>query len=395
MTIEFNCPQCAQQIRTPDTTAGKRGKCPSCAAIVRIPAPADAAAKSAPPQPAAEVVETGPIEFFCSLCGHLVRTPRAAAGKKGKCPHCQGVLQIPLKSRATKASPQPAVPPTKPADDIGLAPLDGLDGLAPLPEAKPEKTKPGPKLQSKPAARAKTPKAEGDDDRELRLQSNVPLAPLTPLDGSTGNEMSGLTPLNSDLFGGGDPLASANAGLAGGDLFSGASLGGDPFAASSSGFGSASTSLAPATYSSPSSVPASVPGKPDSIFLILPAIFQLLAILPFFLWNAFVFASTVFLIIVAMAAADNARAAGSGNPEAAARGVGFVALILALQVLGLGAQIWVIVGSVQMMMLRNYDNAIASAWISCIPCFGLCGMPFGIWSLIVLQTPQYKRMFRD
>ncbi len=392
MTIEFNCPQCTQQIRTPDATAGKRGKCPGCNAIVRIPAATEAAApQSAPAQPPAEAAETGPIEFFCSLCGQLVRTPRAAAGKKGKCPHCQGVMQIPLKSRSAKSA-TPLTTPKKttqrspqPADEIGLAPLESLDGLAPLAE-----TKPAPQLQPRPRAKISPAQAE-DDDRELRLQSTVPLAPLTPLDSSgSSNAMTGLTPINNDLFGGTDPLASANANLASGDLFGGAPLGGDPFATSSGGFGSpASTSLAPATYSAPSSAPAG-PKKPDSIFVVLPAVFQLMAIIPFFLWNGFSFASTVFLLIVAMSAPSSAA-----NPDAAAKGIAFVILILALQVLGLAAQIWVMVGSVQMMLLRSYDNAIAAAWMSCVPCFGLCGIPFGIWSLIVLQTPEYKRMFRD
>jgi phage FluMu protein Com len=413
MTIEFSCPACAQQIRTPDTTAGKRGKCPSCAAIVRIPAAGDAsttpvakapAVKPTAPPTANEVAETGPIEFFCSLCGQLVRTPRAAAGKKGKCPHCQGVMQIPLKSRAAKATLQttpqsatssnahvgltPRRSPTsqpKPAEDLGLAPLDDLDGLAPLPEAKPE-----PKPQSRPAARSKpAPKTDDDDGRELRLQSNVPLAPLTPLDSGSGNAMSGLAPLNNDLFGGTDPLATANAGLAGGDLFGGAPLGGDPFGGSNNAFGSpAATSLAPATYSSPSHAPANVPGKPDSIFIVLPAIFQLLAILPFFLGNGFMVVSTAILLLFAMLSPTN-------NPDAAAKGIGLILAYEAVQIIGLAAQFWIVLGSVQMMLLRKYDNATSAAWLSCFPCIGFLGFPFGIWSLIVLQTPKFQRMFRD
>src|SRR5687767_10905133 len=97
MTIEFPCPHCQQLVRTPDAAAGKKGKCPSCAAVVRIPeatAPPVAeptkpvATASASPPAKTSVDDTGPIEFFCSSCGQVVRTPRAAAGKKGKCPHC-------------------------------------------------------------------------------------------------------------------------------------------------------------------------------------------------------------------------------------------------------------------------------------------------------------------
>ncbi|MHB1036610.1 MAG: TFIIB-type zinc ribbon-containing protein [Pirellulales bacterium] len=37
MPIEFRCTQCAKLLRTPDNTAGKQAKCPQCGAIVTIP----------------------------------------------------------------------------------------------------------------------------------------------------------------------------------------------------------------------------------------------------------------------------------------------------------------------------------------------------------------------
>lgn len=37
MPIEFNCPSCGKAIRTPDGSAGKRGKCPNCESIMQIP----------------------------------------------------------------------------------------------------------------------------------------------------------------------------------------------------------------------------------------------------------------------------------------------------------------------------------------------------------------------
>lgn len=310
-------------------------------------------------------------------------------------------MQIPLKSRAAKSPASssqaatssnahvgltPRRSPTSqrnPTEDLGLAPLDDL---APLPEAKPE-----PKPQSRPAARSKpVPKTDDEDGRELRLQSNVPLAPLTPLDSSgSGHAMAGLAPLNNDLFGGTDPLATANAGLAGGDLFGGAPLGGDPFGGSNNAFSSpAATSLAPAPYSSPNYAPANDSGKPDSIFIVLPAIFQLLAILPFFLGNGFMVVSTAILLLFAMLSPTN-------NPDAAAKGIGLILAYELVQIIGLAAQFWIVLGSVQMMLLRKYDNATSAAWLSCFPCIGFLGVPFGIWSLIVLQTPKFQRMFRD
>jgi hypothetical protein len=61
-----------------------------------------------------------PIEFPCTACGQLVRTPDSAAGKKGKCPHCGTIAQIPLVSPRAAVpglTPLPATP--KPAGNTG------------------------------------------------------------------------------------------------------------------------------------------------------------------------------------------------------------------------------------------------------------------------------------
>ena len=46
MPIKFNCPECGKNINAPDAAAGKRGKCPHCSKVVNIPVP--------PPPPAEE-----------------------------------------------------------------------------------------------------------------------------------------------------------------------------------------------------------------------------------------------------------------------------------------------------------------------------------------------------
>src|SRR6188768_4119955 len=38
MSIEFLCPSCQQQLRVPDTAAGKNAKCPKCSSILSVPA---------------------------------------------------------------------------------------------------------------------------------------------------------------------------------------------------------------------------------------------------------------------------------------------------------------------------------------------------------------------
>jgi len=96
--IEFACPKCGLPVRTPLACAGKKGKCPSCEAIVLIPkataGPRNLRAGASTPSGG----EPPRIEFACPHCGNLVRTPPGAAGKKGRCPSCSQVVMIPSAS---------------------------------------------------------------------------------------------------------------------------------------------------------------------------------------------------------------------------------------------------------------------------------------------------------
>lgn len=49
------------------------------------------------------------IEFYCQECYQKVVTPDSTAGKKGRCPYCSKVVSIPLQSE-TQAPTQPAAP---------------------------------------------------------------------------------------------------------------------------------------------------------------------------------------------------------------------------------------------------------------------------------------------
>lgn len=51
MPITFNC-ACGKTLRVPDEHAGRRAKCPACAAVVTVPAPEE--------EPILEVVENPP-----------------------------------------------------------------------------------------------------------------------------------------------------------------------------------------------------------------------------------------------------------------------------------------------------------------------------------------------
>lgn len=52
------------------------------------------------------------IEFYCKECYQKVVTPDATAGKKGRCPFCSKVVEIPLQSESQA--------PTQPSQQLGL-----------------------------------------------------------------------------------------------------------------------------------------------------------------------------------------------------------------------------------------------------------------------------------
>ena len=112
MPIEFYCPGCGKLMRTPDDTAGRKGRCPNCGTKVQIPHATLANSGRADVDLAAavevsEAVLPAPrkIEFYCSSCGRQVRVVESAAGQRGKCPQCQAVVQIPTLPPSPDESP--------------------------------------------------------------------------------------------------------------------------------------------------------------------------------------------------------------------------------------------------------------------------------------------------
>jgi tRNA A-37 threonylcarbamoyl transferase component Bud32 len=100
--IEFACPKCGLLVQTLRSSAGKKGRCPNCGEIVPVAAIADVADASSPPavvpsagsppQPSAPPQR---LEFSCPHCHNIVRTPTGIAGKKGRCPWCRRIVEIP------------------------------------------------------------------------------------------------------------------------------------------------------------------------------------------------------------------------------------------------------------------------------------------------------------
>ena len=115
MPIEFHCPGCGKLMRTPDETAGRKGKCPHCGTKVQIPdasLAAPAPPLEVPPLPAvtspAPESPAGTIQFFCASCGGRLQVPAANAGKQGRCPKCGAVTLIPpARAGAAPAAEKP------------------------------------------------------------------------------------------------------------------------------------------------------------------------------------------------------------------------------------------------------------------------------------------------
>jgi len=210
MAIEFHCPQCQRLMRTPDATAGKKGKCPGCGAITDIPARPRVARESPAPAPLASwaapvtapAAASDKIEFPCSQCGKPVRTAASLAGKKGKCPNCGGIFQIPVLPTPQAAKPEPQKPAMK-----------SKPAAKPAPAARSE-----PRAKPKPAAKSAPGLTPLDGAPGLTPLGAAP--GLVPLDDAAGltplNDSLGLTPLAADPLSGlssiGDPFAGAGLG---------------------------------------------------------------------------------------------------------------------------------------------------------------------------------------
>ncbi|QDU25392.1 hypothetical protein ETAA8_04600 [Anatilimnocola aggregata] len=63
MPIEFRCPSCDQQLRVPDTAAGKNAKCPKCASVLAVPATSETGAISPLSPPASTPASPGAFSF--------------------------------------------------------------------------------------------------------------------------------------------------------------------------------------------------------------------------------------------------------------------------------------------------------------------------------------------
>lgn len=81
-----------------------------------------------------------PIEFRCTQCNRLLRTPDETAGKQAKCPECGAIVGIP----AAGTSPEPTTPPPAASQPAGpVPPLPGAGPTGPFGPAGPPPAAPG------------------------------------------------------------------------------------------------------------------------------------------------------------------------------------------------------------------------------------------------------------
>jgi DNA-directed RNA polymerase subunit RPC12/RpoP len=362
-----------------------------------------------------------PIEFACSSCQQTVRVADAAAGKKGKCPKCGTILDIPNASPTAPGASAAAAPRPKPAPAAAPKP-------APKPAA-PAASKPAAKVAGNnvsfscpscakpivaPAALAgkkgKCPHCQAkvviggaappptDGLEPLGPDDLAPLGPgdLAPLGGGTGDLFADLPPLggpaNSPFAGQPlpntpplNPLGAAPSPL--GTPYGAPSPYGapvpspnpyaapSPFGASPYGASPYGGAMQGGNYARPSVAPAK---------LMIPAI-GLIA----------VSVITIIALIIQVGATianpqpPNRRAQVQGDSSAYLIGA-IVGGLLGVLVNGV-----VIAGAVQMIRLRAWDTAKTGATVSLIPCSCLCiNIPLGIWALIVLNQPDVKRLFQ-
>lgn len=89
-----------------------------------------------------------------------------------------------------------------------------------------------------------------------------------------------------------------------------------------------------------------------------------------------------------------------GHPQANDPGFreGFIAGQLAVPTFGLLSAAFVIVGCLCMITVKMRGLAVAAAIVAVIPCLSpllVLGIPFGIWSLVVLNNPDVREAFES
>lgn len=383
MSIEFQCPSCHGTVRTRDEAAGKKGKCPHCGGLVAIPGGAGSRATAG--TPVANAVP-GTIEFRCGSCSQPIRVSASAAGKKGKCPRCAGIVEIPADTAAL-AGPGPAPAPTAPAAFGAI-------------------TFSCPTCQQPISAPGTSAGQQGQCPRCQALVvipgsvAAMPGGPYgNPMAGAMGHGVPQAGPYNampyaSDSLTSG-PFASMPGASPVASHWADPSLGGFPAAADPMGGGGSLGSYSGFTanpYAAPppsfSSSPAGRKGGKPQLMVTLPAIF--LIINSVLAAGYLVFSLYLVTVMPMPDPPPNLR----GNVEAYKIGYQIGMFLIAIPILG---NVLTVATSIQMIRFKTWNWALTGAIASTVPCSCWCsllGVPLGIWAIVVLSRPDVKKHFR-
>jgi len=411
MAIEFYCPGCAKLMRTPDETAGRKGKCPNCGLKVQIPAasvaspslstesrgvstgfgrPAGAAAQGS--QPPAK------IEFQCSSCHQHLAVPAANAGKRGKCPHCGAVMSIPHRSSSVRAAPSgPAE--TKPRWKGSPTPAAATPAASKGAAGKitfhcPQCARQVSVTATAAGQRGRCPQCQSVI--VIPLKSTVAPQPaltdLTPLgnDWLTPLDNTALTPLGSNPLGPTDlndplglgPLASASSPLAAGS---------NPFATSASSFPQQPVNpyAAPSIGSSQLVRPRAAARSGAHVatmvcggFVIFYAVLQMIV----------TGVSVVLQQGTMHSMLEQARLQG-GNDAAYTTGF-MVGQAIALILFGV-VYLLILAGGIQMLRFQTWGLCLAACILTMLPCNCICllGLPIGVWGIVMLSQSSVRAAF--
>jgi hypothetical protein len=98
--IEFECPLCNKRSMVPAAYAGRRGRCPGCQELIEVPDPGAEGAGGGYDREAYERGPSGggsglgPDEKACPMCGETIKSVAK------KCKHCGHMLDARLRARS-------------------------------------------------------------------------------------------------------------------------------------------------------------------------------------------------------------------------------------------------------------------------------------------------------
>jgi Domain of unknown function (DUF4190) len=108
--ITFSCHVCRSSLSMDDQYAGQPARCPTCRAVVTVPAQSKPAA--VPPIPTAAIHRPAPqpapyhsrepvrrFGFDCPWCSSRLEATMLTAGQQGQCPTCGNTIRIPILDR--------------------------------------------------------------------------------------------------------------------------------------------------------------------------------------------------------------------------------------------------------------------------------------------------------